>query len=306
MFARRAVFSLGLCACIACALPAYAQKTPSASSPGRIIVLPSRLVAGAPATLAVLDVQGRLTPGVTLQLTGPAPLGAPLGANSSRITTDQTGRVVFTAPASPGVLLVQFAGRPGKVASVVIPAAEAASNSLQVVSYPRVVTLADRFEILGTGFRGEADANQVTMGGAAALVLAASPVSLVVFPVPGLEPGPAGFEVASSGRKSSPLPITLVALELNAVSARLDPGQRRTLTVRARGTRERLTIEARNLAPNIAELVGGNPLRAATSGGEENTAEFEVVGRSAGDFLISMRLVTRPTKVSAEPAPPRP
>lgn len=267
-------------------------------------MLPSRLVAGAPATVAVLDVQGRLTPGDTLQLTGPVPAGAPPGANKFRITTDQTGRAVFTAPTSPGVLLVQFAGRPGRVPCVVIPAAEAVSDNLQVVSYPRAVTLGDRFEISGTGFRGEADADQVTVGGAAALVLAASPVALVVFPAPGLEPGPAGFEVESSGWKSSPLPITLVSLELSAVSARLDPGQRRTLTVRARGTRERLTLEARNLAPHVADLVGGSPLRAATSGGDENAAEFEVVGRSAGDFLISIRLITRSTKVL--PESPRP
>jgi hypothetical protein len=78
-------------------------------------------------------------------------------------------------------------------------------------------------------------------------------------------------------------------------------------------------MEARNLAPDIAELfgsnsmragdnpvgaggspvqaganparAGGNPVRALSSGEAENLARFEVVGRKNGSFLISIRLV---------------
>ena len=53
----------------------------------------------------------------------------------------------------------------------------------------------------------------------------------------------------------------------------------------------KIALEARNLAPEIAELSGGNPLRASSSGGAENLANFEVVGRKNGSFLISIRLV---------------
>jgi hypothetical protein len=110
--------------------------------------------------------------------------------------------------------------------------------------------------------------------------------------------------VESSGQKSSGYPITLVHFEFSAPTAKLGPGQHQILTVRARGTQERLNIEARDLSPEVADLAGGNPARLMTSGGKENAAQFEVVGRRAGDFLISIRLVPRP--LEAPPAPARP
>lgn len=262
--------------------PGVAQKAPSAppASAARIIVVPRRLVAGAPATLAVLDVQGRLTPGVALEFTGGA-----------RFTTDQTGRALFTAPAAPGVVFVQFAGRPGKVSTVVLPPPESPSTELRIASYPRVAAIADRFEVTGTGFRGEADANQATVGGRPALILAASPVSLVIFPSPEVSTGATQLQVETAGQKTGELPLTLVSLSLSATSARLEAGEHQKLGVEVRGSAERLMIEARNLAPELAELPRGNPLRLVTSGGEKNSAQFEVVGRKAGDFLISIRLV---------------
>ncbi len=64
------------------------------------------------------------------------------------------------------------------------------------------------------------------------------------------------------------------------------------LTVRVSGTMEKISLEARNLAPEVAELVGGNPVRRFSSGGEgENVSQFEVIGRKNGAFLISIRLV---------------
>ena len=71
----------------------------------------------------------------------------------------------------------------------------------------------------------------------------------------------------------------------------LKTGERRALSVRVRGTTAKIALEARNLAPEIAELSGGNPLRASSSGGAENFARFEVVGRKNGSFRISIRLV---------------
>ena len=71
----------------------------------------------------------------------------------------------------------------------------------------------------------------------------------------------------------------------------LKPGEHRALTVRVRGTTTKIPLEARNLAPNIAELAGGNPLRLSSTGGAENLARFDLIGRKSGSFLISIRLM---------------
>ena len=294
MLARCRCLCFSFSALILGAVPALSQKTAPGnlgSSRGRTIVLPHELVAGAPASVAVLDAQGRLAPGVPLQFT--------LGLRSEviqRLTTDRTGRAVFTAPATPGVIFAQIVGGREKVSSVVAPASVAPAGGPRATSYPEAASITDGFEVSGEGFRGEADGNDVTIGGAPGLVLAASPVALVVFAAPALHPGPTEFQVESSSRKSPAYPITLVSLELGAVSPRLDPGQRQTLTVRARGTRERLLVEAHNLSPAVATIARSDPLRLETSGGERNIAQFEIMGRRPGDFRISIRLIPRQRK----------
>jgi hypothetical protein len=97
-------------------------------------------------------------------------------------------------------------------------------------------------------------------------------------------------EVSCAKRQAAPFSVTFVGLELEADSSPLKPGEHRALTVRVRGTTAKIALEARNLAPEIAELSGGNPARASSSGGDENVAKFEVVGRQNGSFLISIRL----------------
>jgi hypothetical protein len=62
-----------------------AQQAPAASG-ARILLLPRKLVSGERATLAVLDVNGKLTPGVNI-----------LFSNGDKITTDATGRAMFVA-----------------------------------------------------------------------------------------------------------------------------------------------------------------------------------------------------------------
>jgi len=83
-----------------------------------------------------------------------------------------------------------------------------------------------------------------------------------------------------------------VGLDLEADSSPLKPGEHRALTVRVRGPEAKVGLEARNLAPDIAELSMGNPARSSSSGGAENLGKFEVVGRKNGSFLISIRLVS--------------
>src|SRR3981189_3465562 len=262
------------------AASAAAQQSAPAASGARILLLPRRVVSGERATLGVLDVNGRLTPGVTVNF-----------SNGDRLTTDATGRALFVAPLSPGVIFGSIAGRTGRVATAVLSPSEAASTSIEVSSAPRVASWTDRAELFGRGFCGDADSNQVTIAGQPAIVLASSPTALVVLPSPDLQPGSATVEVSCAKRQSPPFSITLVRLELQADSSPLKPGEHRAVTVRVRGTTAKIALDARNLSPEIAELSGGNPVRVSSSGGVENFARFEVVGRKNGSFLISIRLV---------------
>lgn len=257
-----------------------AQQPAPAASGARILLLPRRIVSGERATLAVLDVNGRLTPGVTV-----------IFSNGDRLTTDATGRALFVAPLNPGVIFGSIVGRMGRVATAIFSSNEAASASIEVSSSPQVASLTDRFEIFGKGFCGDADANQATIAGQPAIVLASSPTSLIVLPQPELQPGSAPMEISCAKRQSPSFSVTFVGLQLEADPSPLKPGEHRALTVRVRGTTAKIALEARNLAPGIAELSGGNPARASSSGGEDNFGRFEVVGRKNGSFLISIRLV---------------
>jgi hypothetical protein len=246
-----------------------------------MLLLPKRIVSGEHATLAVLDVNGRLTPGVTITF-----------SNGDRLKTDATGRALFVAPLTLGVLFASIEGRPGRMPTAVVPTAENAGSSIEITSVPRVASLSDRFEISGRGFCGDADANQVTIRGKLALTLAASPNSLVVLPPVDLEPGPAEVEIACAKRTARAFSSTFVALQLEANSSSLAPGEHRTLTVRVKGTALKVGLEARNLAPDIADLAGGNSVRLSSTGGSENLGRFEIVGRKRGSFVISIHLLS--------------
>ena len=224
---------------------------------------------------------GRLTPSVTVNF-----------SNGDRLTTDATGRALFVAPLNPGVIFGSIEGRTGRVATTILSPGEAASASIEFSSVPRVASLTDRFEVFGKGFRGDADSNQVTIAGQRAIVLASSPASLIVLPLQDLQPGATEVEISCAKRQSPPFSVTFVGLDLEADSSPLRPGEHRVLTVRVRGTTAKITLEARNLATEIAELTGGNPVRTPSSGGAENLGKFEIVGRKNGSFLISIRLVS--------------
>ena len=79
---------VGVCAALAAA---QQPPKPHASPAPRLIILPTKVVAGAQATLAVLDSQGRLLPNVAVELSG-----------GQKVTTDVTGRAMFKAPDQPG------------------------------------------------------------------------------------------------------------------------------------------------------------------------------------------------------------
>jgi hypothetical protein len=256
-----------------------AQQVPAASG-ARILLMPRKLVSGERATLAVLDVNGKLTPGVHVSF-----------SNGDQMTTDVTGRALFVAPLTTGNIYGSIEGRSGRVTSTIISLAEIPLASPMVASAPRVASLSDRMEILGHGFCGDADANRVTIGGIPALVLASSPAYLAVLPPLEMDPGPAKVQVKCGQNSSQEFSVVFVTLELEAKSTTMAPGEHRTLTVRVTGSITQINLEARNLAPDVAELKGGTTVRVLSTGGKENTARFELQGHQRGNFVISIRLV---------------
>jgi hypothetical protein len=276
-----------------------AAATPPADAPastaGRILLLPRRVVSGERATLAVLDNEGRLTPGVTVNF-----------SNGDHFTTNATGRALFVAALNPGELSATIAGRAGKVMTTIISPTDPTATPVELKSAPRIASLSDRFDIIGSGFCGDADTNTVNIGGQAGIVLAASPTALVLMPPPDLDPGVATVQITCGKNVFPPFTMVLLGLDLHADTSPLGAGEHRRLTVTVTGTKGKVALEARNLAPKTAELLGGDTLRRFSSGGVDNTARFEVVGRHHGNFLVSIRLVPSIATPPASDIPPAP
>jgi hypothetical protein len=243
--------------------------------------MPRKLVTGERSTLAVLDVNGRLTPGVSVTL-----------SDGDKVTTDVTGRAAFVPPLNAGTLSGSIEGRPGRITSTILSPTDVPSATQIVSLAPRVASLADRVELLGQGFCGDADANHVIMGGSPALVVASSPAYLAVIPPAELNPGPTQVQVTCGQRSSPAFTIFFLSLELEANSGPLAPGEHRPVTVRVKGVSSKVALEARNLDPEVADLTGGITVRGVSSGGADNLAHFELVGNKHGTFTISIRLVT--------------
>src|SRR5262249_61135381 len=114
--------------------------------------------------------------------------------------------------------------------------------------------------------------------------------TLVVLPPSDLDPGEALVEMNCAKRDAQPFTVKFVALSLEADSSPLAPGDHRTLTVRVRGTTSKAALEARNRAPEIAQLSGGNPAGGASSGGNDNPPGGQLVGKQLGSLLGSIPL----------------
>ena len=272
-----------LLVCGSALLPVIAtsgQESAPPASAARILLIPWKMVSGDRATLAVLDVGGRLTPNVTIDL-----------SNGDRIKTDATGRALYVAPLKAGALYASIDGRPGRVRTTVVSPQEAAASGVEISTAPRTASLKDRFVVIGGGFCGDADKNEVTVGGRKALVLSSSPLALQILPPPDQGPGAARVEVSCGKQVVGSFSTVFLSLELDAGATTLAPGQKRMMLVHVEGTTEKVTLQAHNLAPDVVELTGGNPVRVLSTGGEQNYAKFEIVGRSHGRILISIRLV---------------
>lgn len=267
---------------LAAAVPAtllLASQAPPPPSAARILLIPHRIVSGDRSTIAVLDFAGRLTPNVTVQF-----------SNGDKVKTDSTGRALYVAPLSQGELYAAIAGRSGRVKTTVVSEEQAATSGIEVALAPRMASLSDWFTLFGGGFCGDADRNTVTVGGKKALVLASSPLSLLVLPPQDLPPGVAAVEVSCRNQTVGNLSLDFLSLQLEADHSPLAPGQKRNMLVRVNGTDDQVPLEARNFAPGVAELTGGDSVKLSTTGGTNNTATLELTGRTHGRILVSIRL----------------
>jgi len=245
------------------------------------IVLPPRVVAGQPATLAVLGVDGRLASGANVNL----------GRES--VTTDRTGRASFTAPEG-GVLLAKASG--ASVAALVDVSAPV--NSPPTIRVAPVVSLRDRFSLCGATFAGDANTNRVKINGQPSLVLAASPECLVVLPGPKAEPGPATVSVDSPQGQWSAA-TSLVSLIFEAPNPPLRPGRKSQIRVRVQGSEQPLHLVVENETPGVLRFLSGDRQEVVTGGGAQNFASLKIETIRSGDFSFHARLVPAPDPAAA-------
>ncbi len=275
-----------------CASPGAAQtpqKTHASPAP-RLILLPPEVVAGRQATLAVLDSQGRLLPDVEVDLSG-----------GQKVTTDVTGRAIFKAPDKPGTLVAKASGRAVPATTVVVepegPEMQAISKgspkpNVNVTSYPHILAIYDRFTLQGSGFQGAADSNHVSLNGDPCLVVASSPVSLVVLPGPSVPIGDVLLHVTVAGVDAGQFPVSAVLLEFSGPGEAVQAGSTGKLLLVAHGTTEPLLVEVRNGSPGVIQLPKGNVQQLKTSGGEENTAPVDVKFVTGGNYYVSAGLLS--------------
>lgn len=259
------------------------STTPRANAQGAstwyvTIVMPPRVVAGHPATLAILGADGRLAANVSVVI-----------GEGQSLKTDATGRAAFTAPATPGVLFAEASGASAVtlVDESPIPGAQTTKGELAVAA---VISLRDRFTMCGGGFRGDADANRVTMNGDRALVVASSPECLVVLPSPRATPGTAKLTVNSPGGDRDAT-TTLVSLQFEAPRIAPVPGQRSELTVHVEGSDAPLNVTIQNETPGVLEFLKGDTQEVRTTGGSRNVAQVQIGAIRSGDYSFSTRLI---------------
>lgn len=257
------------------ALRAQAPSTPLTTW-DVTLVLPPRIVAGRPATLAALGVDRRLAAGVKVEV------------GEQSVTTDSTGRALFTAPASAGYVLAKASGT--SYAALVDPPA---ADPSPTVSVAPVISLHDRFSICGSALSGQADGNLVKINGQLSLVLAASPECIVVLPGPKVAAGPATILVATDAAQFT-AKTEIVALVFEAPNPALLPGKRGDLLVRAQGSEQKLRLVVQNQTPGVLRFLRGETQEAVTSGGGQNIAAIRVQAVASGTYSFHARVIGAP------------
>jgi hypothetical protein len=268
--------------CISLSILVPAANTPAqapASTTWAVsIVLPSRVISGQPATLAVLGVDGRLAEGIAVNI-----------GTDQRVRTDKSGRAVFTAPSGTTVMIATAAGN--SAAALVDSAPPLTSAQAPMVA--PVVSQLDQFPICGGGFRGDADANHVTLNDERAFVLAASPECLAVLASPRALPGLAKISIETPDAQWTTT-TTLVSLHFDPPLPPLVPDKRSKLVLHVQGSEQALRVLAENRTPGVLRFLRGDRQELLTSGGPQNSADVAVEAISAGDFSFHARILAAP------------
>jgi len=251
---------------------------PDPPSPAAEIVMPSQIVAGEPATLAVLDATGHLSAHADVTL-----------SSGAQIQTNALGRVQFAAPAMPGTLFARLTSN-SSVVAVSIVLEHAVPVAKRIDWAPEFISIPDRFEILGVGFHGDAGGNDVKFRQDPVFVLASSPVSLVLLLKADSTPG-AGELVAGDNFIGAPTILIAMAVELDVDGQGLVAGAKSNLRLRVRGTEQGQDLQVENLAPAVLKFAHGKVALARTSGGEDNSAHIEVEAIRGGDFSFHVRIL---------------
>ena len=258
-------------------IPAQSQAAPFSAS-AVTIVLPPKLMAAHPATLAVFGVDGKLAPAISVSL-----------SDGESVTTDRTGRAHFTAPVSAKYLLAQAEGT---IAAALIDPATGASEP-DSATVPPFVSLRESFWICAPGLQGDATADSVTINSHPALVLAASPECLATIAPPGVAAGAAPIEVSAPGVRWT-ASTTFVSLAFEAPHPALLPAQKGRLTIRVHGSNAKLVLVVENTNPDVLRFLRGDVQQVRTSGGANNFASIEVQANRSGDFTFRARVVPPP------------
>lgn len=241
------------------------------------IVLPLELVADQPATLAVLAANGHVAPGVTVTL-----------SSGEAVTTDESGRAHFLAPPDAGVVFAQVSGTELREAADVL--SQVANNGTRLTAVPRFVSVEDSFVVTGAGFQGDADRNRVEAGGKTVLVLASSPVQLILMPPDDILPGPTKFSVFEGAAELDAQATFVNVVSSVSSDAPIRPGEKIGLMLSVHGTSNPLELEITNLTPQLIAFAHGSGALVRTAGGPSNTAMIQVKGLNAGPFSFAVGL----------------
>jgi hypothetical protein len=258
---------------------APASRGPSSAPPSQKIILPTELIAGQPATLAVLDSNGHVAAEVKLVL-----------SSGEVVTTDESGRAHFLAPPDAGVMFARIVGSEIREAADALLRDIDAPAGLQITAAPKLASLQNRIVIRGSSFQGDADRNRVSLSRRSILVLASSPVELILAPLANFAPGTAALTVGQGAGQAS-AEVTLVQIiPSNSHDQQIQRGKKIKVLLSVRGTSEPVQLEVRDLTPQIVQFPHGDETTVRTSGGLDNSAAVEMKGKSAGAFSFSVSL----------------
>lgn len=285
---RLTIWSFGFSAFGLIAAPMHAQSADPQNQ--YAIILPLKLIAGQPATFAVLTADGHVAKGTKVVL-----------SNGEVVTTDESGRAHFLVPSDVGVMFARIPGTEVREAADVLPQASSNGN-LQVTQIPKMVSLENHFAINGHGFRGDADRNRITMDGKAVFVFASSPIQLIVMPAANLSPGQANLTI-TEGAAETVTDVTLIDIaSLSSSNPQIRSGKRTEIVLLARGTESPLNLRIQSLSPQTVQFVQGSEAYVRTTGGLDNSAVLQLKGEGAGPFSFAISLESTSEKANVSVA----